>query len=392
MRVLLAHNFYRSTAPSGEDTVYREERALLESHGVEVIPYERHSDELNGAGPLRLARTAWDTAWSSASQEDIAALIRRTRPTLAHFHNTFPLMSPSVYAACQSAGIPVVQTLHNFRLICPGAMLFRDGQPCEECIDQSLLRAVRHRCYRNSLPATAALARSIALNRRRGTSALVSRYIALTEFARGRFAAGGLPADRIVVKPNGLNQDVQPGTGQGGYVAFVGRLSAEKGVRVLLEAWRRLPQIRLRIVGDGPLREELQLHAAQAGLNVEFTGRLSRQELPAIVGAASALIVPSLWYEGFPMVIVEAFASATPVIASRLGSLAEIVRDDATGALFMPGDAAALAATVERVTSDLPALARMRTAARMQFDERYCANANYRSLLEIYAGAQSHAW
>lgn len=161
---------------------------------------------------------------------------------------------------------------------------------------------------------------------------------------------------------------------------------------MLLEAWRRLPQIRLRIVGDGPLREELQLHAAQAGLNVEFTGRLSRQELPAIVGAASALIVPSLWYEGFPMVIVEAFASATPVIASRLGSLAEIVRDDATGALFTPGDAAALAATVERVMSDPPALARMRTAARVQFDERYCANANYRKLLAIYADAQSHAW
>jgi glycosyltransferase involved in cell wall biosynthesis len=389
MRVLLAHNFYRSSAPSGEDTVYREERALLESRGVEVIPYERHSDELNDAGPLRLARSAFESAWSRASQRDIAGLIRRTQPTIAHFHNTFPLISPSVYAACRSAGIPIVQTLHNFRLICPGAMLFRDGQPCEECIDRSLLQSVRHRCYRDSVPATAAVARSIALNRRRGTPALISRYIALTEFARGRFAAGGLPADRIVVKPNGLNQSVLPGAGQGGYVVYVGRLSAEKGLRVLLQAWRTLPRIRLRIVGDGPLRDELERQAGAEQLSVEFMGRLSRQELPAIVGDAAAAIVPSLWYEGFPMVVVEAFASGTPVIASRLGSLAEIVHDGANGALFTPGDAAALAATVARVLANADALAAMRQRARRDFDEHYCADANYRRLRAIYSEAQS---
>lgn len=389
MRILLGHNFYRSSSPSGEDTVYREERALLESRGVEVISYERHSDDLNGASAIKLARSALDAAWCSASHAEVAALIQRTRPMLAHFHNTFPLISPSVYAACQEADVPVVQTLHNFRTVCPGAMLFRDDQPCEQCIDRSLLQALRHRCYRGSLPATATVVRSIVKNRRRATHLLVDRYIALTDFARSRFVAGGLPQERITVKPNGLNQDVTPGAGRGGYLAYVGRLSREKGVHLLLDAWRELPQARLKVIGDGPLREELQRSAAEARLNIEFTGRLNRQELPQAIGEAAAIIVPSLWYEGFPMVVVEAFACGTPVIASRLGSLAEIVREGENGALFTAGDAAALAGVVRRMSSDGEALAQMRPRVRAEFDSRYSAAANYSQLAAIYESVLS---
>lgn len=385
MRVLLAHNFYRSSSPSGEDTVYREERALLEARGVEVIAYERYSDELQSAGPLAVARSALNVAWSNAARADVAALVRRSRPDIAHFHNTFPLISPSAYAACRDAGVPVVQTLHNFRMICPGAMLFRNDGPCEQCIEGSLLSSLRHRCYRNSLPATAVVAHSIALNRRRQTHLLVDRYLALTEFARSRFVAGGLSPEQIVVKPNGLNQQIRPGAGDGGYFVFVGRISREKGVHVLLDAWEHLPHFHLKIIGDGPLRESLQRTAALRRLNVEFLGRMNRPDLPGAVGAAAALIVPSLWYEGFPMTVVEAFASGTPVIASRLGSLAEIVVDGENGALFPAGDARALAGVVARVASSSAVLARMRECARAQFDRHYCADANFAQLSALYS-------
>lgn len=387
MRVLLAHNFYRSSSPSGEDTVYREERALLESNGVEVIPYERHSDTLSGAGWFELGRSALDVPWSQRSYREVSDLIERTQPTVAHFHNTFPLISPSAYAACRDAGVPVVQTLHNFRLVCPGAMLFRENRPCEECLTGSLLPALRHRCYRDSLPATAAVVRALHLNRRRGTyTTLVNRYLALTQFARERFVTGGLPAASIEVKPNGLCQPPQPGDGRGGYGVFVGRLGEEKGVRVLLEAWRLLPDVPLRIVGDGPLRAELEDISRRHALNVTFTGRLSREEVANVVGSAAVAILPSLCFEGLPMVAIEAFACGTPVIASRLGSLGEIV-DDRFGRRFEPGNAAALADAVRELMSNEQSLAAMRTAARAEFERRYSPAANYRSLIRIYLAA-----
>lgn len=388
MRVLLAHNFYRSTAPSGEDTVYREERALLERNGVEVIPYERQSDDLDTAGVLKLARSALDASWSDASARELSSLIERTRPEVAHFHNTFPLISPSAYGACVAAGVPVVQTLHNYRLICPGAMLYREGVPCEDCVGTSLLPALRHRCYRHSLPATASVVNMLWNNRRRGTySSLVQRYVALTEFARERFIAGGLPADRIEVKPNALTTPPRAGAGEGGHAVFVGRLSAEKGVHTLLQAWKALPDIRLKVAGDGPLRAELEAQANHHGLNVEFMGRLERSHVAQVVGAASIAIVPSQWFEGFPMVVVEAFACATPVVASRLGSLAEIVREGINGRLFTPGDPQALSATVRAMFDAPAALKQMRSNAREEFDARYSAAASFQALVQIYQRA-----
>ncbi|MFC4307990.1 glycosyltransferase [Steroidobacter flavus] len=388
MRVLLAHNFYRSTAPSGEDTVYREERALLERHGVEVIPYERQSDELDTAGALTLARSALQASWSDSVARELSGLIARTRPDVAHFHNTFPLISPSAYDACVKAGVPVVQTLHNYRLICPGAMLYREGVPCEACVGTSLLPALKHRCYRQSLPATASVVNMLWNNRRRGTySSLVQRYVALTEFARQRFVAGGLPADRIEVKPNGLTAPPQAGAGEGGHAVFVGRLSAEKGVHTLLEAWKALPEIRLKIAGDGPMRAQLEEQARRDRLNVEFMGRLERSHVAQVVGAASLAVVPSQWFEGFPMVVVEAFACGTPVVASRLGSLAEIVREGITGGLFTAGDPKALAAAVRAKFAAPEALKQMRKNAREEFDARYSAAAGFQALMDIYQRA-----
>ena len=263
MRILLAHNFYRTSAPSGEDVVFRNEHDLLERHGIEVIPYVVHNDNLDDRGLLRKIRIAAKTVWSGQSSESLRKLIASSRPDLVHFHNTFPQISPSAYAACRRAGVPVVQTLHNYRLICPGALLLRDGVPCESCVGSTLLHAVRHRCYRGSLPATATLAAMLAVNRRLGSyTDNVDRYIALTEFAASRLRAGGLPGERISVKPNFLPDDPQPGRGGGGYAVFVGRLSSEKGLHTLLRAWRHLPNLPLKILGDGPLRSQLEQQVA----------------------------------------------------------------------------------------------------------------------------------
>lgn len=391
MKILLAHNFYRSSAPSGEDAVYRNERALLERH-AEVVVYERHNDNIDESTLARKIRLALDGAWSKTTYREVSDLVRREKPDVAHFHNTFPLISPSAYAACRDQGIPVVQTLHNYRFVCPNALLLRDGEPCEDCLAGSLLPALRFRCYRDSFPATLAQVWTIVSNRRRGTYRQhVDRYVALTRFAAGKLVVGGLPADRFVVKPNFLPDPPAIGTGAGGYLAFVGRLSSEKGLQTLLEAWKQLPAWELRVVGDGPLQPALETRSAELGLPVTFLGYRARQQVLDIVGNAAALIVPSECFETFGLVVIEAYACGTPVLASRIGSLAELVREGKTGATFRPGDPADLAATVRRVIGDAGLLSRMRKFAREEFENRYTQGANLDQLMIIYSEAIKQA-
>jgi glycosyltransferase involved in cell wall biosynthesis len=321
MKILLVHDHYRSSAPSGEDQVFRNELTLLKKHGVDVTTFERFNDDINDSSRIKRLKLARDTAWSPTTYQDLSELVSEIRPDIAHFHNTFPLISPSAYLACREYGVPVVQTLHNFRLICPGALLIRDGRPCEDCVGTNLLPALRYRRYRGSLPATGALVWMLMRNRWHGTyTTLVNRYIALTEFAAGRLIAGGLPRDRMSVKPNFSPNISVPGTGDGGYVVYVGRLSEEKGVRTLLTAWKLVAGIPLKIMGDGPLRKELELIAMRDNISAEFLGFCDRPTIVDIVGRATFQIIPSEWYEGFPMVVVEAYACGTPVVASRIRS------------------------------------------------------------------------
>lgn len=388
MKLLLGHAFYRSSAPSGEDAVYRNERALLEQKGIDVVPYEKFNDDIDDSTLGRKVKVALNTAWSGATYDELSKLIRRTRPEVAHFHNTFPSISPSAYAACQDHGVPVVQTLHNFRFVCPGAMLQRAGQPCEACIGTSLLPALKHRCYRDSFAATGALVWMVTSNRWRGTySNLVNRYIALTKFAAAKLVAGGLPADCMEVKPNFLPSVSNSHGHRGDYAVYVGRLSGEKGVRTLLAAWQDVGDLPLKILGDGPLRAELEQQARQQNLAIEFLGFRAKEEILNIVGRARFQIVPSEWYEGFPMVILEAFASGTPVIASRIGSLDEIVTQDATGVKFTAGDARDLAEKVNGLRGDYAKIERMGFAARAVFEEHYTADSSFSRLMDIYRRA-----
>lgn len=388
MKVLLVHDHYRSSAPSGEDAVFRNERTLLERKGHTVIPFERFNDEIDDRGFAKRVGLALEGAWSKRTHEDLSDLLRRTRPDVAHFHNTFPLISPSAYAACRDFGVPVVQTLHNYRLVCAGALLTRNGQPCEDCLGTTLFPALRHRCYRSSLPATAAVVWMLARNRARAVyRTLVDRYIALTKFAAGRFVAGGLPTGRIEVKPNFLPDAPPLGRGDGEYAVYVGRLSEEKGLRTLLDAWRALERFPLKIVGEGPLRHELEMRARDGNVDVEFIGFRPHAEVLDVIAGAAFAAVPSECYEGFPMVALEAYACGTPIVASRLGSLDEIVDEGVSGIKFDPGNATDLAAKITTLLADRHALRAMRTRTRALFDENYTAERNYARLLEIYQAA-----
>ncbi len=334
-------------------------------------------------------RLGMHSAWSKETYLELLVLIRRTKPDIAHIHSIHPQISPSAYAACQEMGVPVVHTLHNYRYICPGALLQRDGQPCEDCVGRLPFRALRYRCYRGSLMATGALVWMICYNRWRGTfTNHVNRFIALTEFAASRLVAGGLPAERIEVKPNFLPSPPDLSKERKPYAVFVGRLSKEKGVATLLTAWHSVRGLPLKILGDGPLRGELESQSREHGINVEFMGAVHRDKVLSVISSASLQIVPSEWFEGFPMVILEAYACGTPVVASCIGSLSEIVLDGETGLHFTAGDSVDLARKVNQLAERPEQASSMGKKAREIFDAKYTAERNFEMLTGIYRRAR----
>ena len=387
MNILVAHNYYKLAG--GEDQCVAAEVAMLKAHGHQVTQYCLSNDATDGMGHLALASR---TIWSRPAFVEMQRLIDLHRPQVVHFHNTLPLISPAAYYAAREAGVAVVQTLHNFRLVCVNALLFRDGRPCEDCLSTlgKLVpwRGIAARCYRNNRAASAAVAAMIATHRLLGTwRNAVDVYIALSEFSRGKFIEGGLPADKIIVKPNFLYPEPSTGAGEGRYAVYVGRLSAEKGVTTLLEAWRHLGKtVSLKIAGDGPLAPMVQRAAAE-NTAIQWLQNVSHDDVYDLIGAAAFLILPSQCYEGFPRVVMEAFAKGTPVIASRHGAMADVVEDGHNGLGFAPGNPDDLAAKVKCLFSDAFALKRMRTLARETFDRDFTAEANHNLLTTIYSRA-----
>jgi glycosyltransferase involved in cell wall biosynthesis len=384
----MVHNYYRERG--GEFTVFEAEQSMLRDAGHSVVTYTRDSREIDRFGFRRRAALALRTIWAGDTYREMISVLRAETPEVAHFTNTFPLISPSAYDACHKLGVPVVQSIHNYRLLCPAATLWRDGAVCEECVDHSLLRSVRHACYRGSRPATAVLAAMLAVHRRRGTySDRVDRYIALTEFARANLVAGGVPEERISVKPNFTGPD--PGTREhlGRYALFAGRLSAEKGVRTLLDAWSLLDSdIPLHVAGDGPLRGELEARVRDEGFsNVTFLGAVARSKMLAEMQGARVLVFPSELYEGMPMSIVESFACGVPVIAARLGAMKEMIEDRRTGLFFSPADASGLATQVRWAFHHDPEITAMGRAARAEYTAHYTAASNCPRLIAIYEQA-----
>lgn len=386
MRVLLAHNRYAHRG--GEDTVFDQERALLRSRGHEVHEYVRENRHID---PSQRATLGLSTVWSSEAHAAIKALIERTRPDVLHVHNTLPLISPAVYYAAADCGVPVVQTLHNYRLLCANGMLLRASQVCEDCVGHAVgWSAVRHGCYRGHRAATAAVVGAMALHRAVGTwRRKVARYIALCEFARNKLLQAGLPPERVVVRPNFARDDFAGRDllhNERDGALFLGRLSVEKGVNVMAEAWRAGLDVPLTVMGAGDLEPALR-QALGAGPH-RMLGFVDDDLRADGLQRAAFVVMPSLVYEGFPMVVAEAYSAGTPIIASRLGALAELVDDGVTGLHVDPGDPVDLAAKVRWAHAHPEAMRAMGRRAREVYLQRYTADVSYRRLIEIYDEAR----
>jgi glycosyltransferase involved in cell wall biosynthesis len=381
LKVLIVHNRY--IQPGGEDEVVAAESALLRSHGHEVIEYFDDNARIEDATRLGLAA---GTVWSSSTYYRLLRLLSEARPDMAHFHNTFPLISPSAYYACHRAGVPVVQTLHNYRLLCPNALFLRNGVPCELCVNRTPpWPGVLHACYHRSRASTAVIAGMLTFHRLLRTwSRRVGAFIALTEFARQIFIRAGFPGDQVHVKPNFFDPDTGAGDGAEGSVLFVGRLAEDKGLDTLMEAWGRFRISRpLTIVGDGPMGSRIAAAVGRSPL-ITWLGRRSRDEVVELMKRAALLVVPSLAYEGFPLILAEAFSAGLPIVASGHGALAEIVRDGYVGLHFRAGDPADLAAKINGLVERPDELQRMRQASRAEFESKYTAGHNYDQLVRIY--------
>ena len=384
-RVLQIHTRYRQLG--GEEQVVGAEKRLLESAGVTVsqVIFDnaqlRESESL--VGDVRLGMSA---IWSRSAERTVRASIVADRPQVVHVHNTFSAASPSVYAAAAAHGVPVIQTLHNYRFVCPVATAFRDGHVCTDCVGRSIpWPGVVHSCVRGSRTQSLVAAMTLSVHRARGTFRRdITGYLALTSFQRDLMIQGGLPAQRIRVVPNFLEPD--PGTGLESRrgVAFVGRLAREKGILPLLDAAVRVPGV-VRVAGGGPLGARVQeAHAANL---IVYLGPLSHPDVVGELRRTIALVMPSIWFEGLPLVVLEAFATGTPVIASRLGSLAELIEDGITGLLAEPGDAGDLADRIRWAVDHPSKMREMGAHARQRYEARYRGRQHLAALSEAYVWA-----
>ena len=381
MNVLMVHNHYLS--PGGEDESTEAEERLLRDHGHHVESLRVSNQIIQSIGRLR---TAAGTIWSGSAYHLVRERLRQRKYDVMHVQNFFPLFSPSIYYAARAEGIPVVQTLRNYRLLCPKASFFRNGKVCEDCMRAAIpWPSVAHACYQGSRAGTAVVASMLTVHRLLRTwSNAVDVFVALTEFAKRKFVEGRLPEGKILVKPNFVYPDVSVGGGEGEYCIFVGRLAPEKGIGTLLKTWERLNQkFVLKIIGDGPLAQQVS-DAARKMCNVEWLGQRKKEEVHSLVAHACCLIFPSEWYEGMPRTVIESLAVGTPVVAANLGAMREMVRDGENGILFEAGDDRDLECVLNRFLNNRELASSMRRSAREDFECKYTAQRNLPLLMNVY--------
>lgn len=387
MRVLHVHNFYQ--LPGGEDQCFVATGAILEKYGHEVIRYTLHNNTISGMGALVAARKA---IWNKSVHDELRRLIRRERPDVAHFENTFPLVSPAAYHACHVEAVPVVQTIHNFRIVCLSGAFYRSGGVCEKCLGRKFAwPGILRGCYRSSHLGSAVVAAMIKTHHLLGSwEKGVDAYVALNRFVQEKMIQAGLGADKVYINPCSLTSDPGIGDGDGGYALFAGRLSPEKGIGTLLAAWRELAlELPLKILGDGPEAHQVAETAARHP-NIEWLGWRPAEEVLALIGGAKCVVVPSLCYETFNRTQLEAFAKGTPVVASRHGSMRAFVEHCRTGLLFTPNDPDDLIRQVRWLLDHPAAYNQMRLAARREFESRYTDRVSHDGLMQIYNAAREH--
>lgn len=382
----MLHNRY--LVSGGEDHATAADVALLREHGQQVALLEQDNSAI---AELGRTRTAIGTLWSSRSRVRVEKELHAGDYDILHVQNFFPLWSPSVYYAASRCRVPVVQTLHNYRLFCINSFLFRDNHVCEDCLGRTFpWPGIVHRCYRDSRAGSAVVAGMIGLHNMMGTwSSKVHMYIAVSEFARDKYISAGLPSEKVAVKPNFLDPAPSPGAGGGGYALYVGRLSPEKGIATMLDGWKAASKpVPLKIVGDGPLKD-LVIASCPANPAVEYLGSKSPAEVMDLMRRAELLVFPSRWQETMGRTVMEAFAVGTPVLASAIGPMLSMVVPGKNGFHFTPGDAASLRAQVEWCSRNLEQLRALREGALASFDEKYTGAFSARILLSIYRQAQA---
>lgn len=388
MKILVVHNRYQQRG--GEDVVVESETDLLAEHGHIVHRFTADNEMITGS---RRVAAALQAPWNRRAYQDVRAVVRRQRPDVVHVHNTSPLLSPSVLYAAREGGAATVHTLHNFRHLCASAYLLRDGQTCELCLGARIgWHAVRHACYRDNRIASGVVVTVNAVHRALNTwETQVDRFIAPSALVKRKFVQGGFPSERIIVKPHFVRRPaLAPHDHEvsRAFGLFVGRLAPEKGLTTLINAWKHTPHIPLRIAGTGPLEQEVRRELASSGLaDASLLGHLPSSEVLAMMRTARFLVVPSQSYETFGLIIIEAFACGTPVIASRLGAPAEIIEDGRTGLLVPTGDPDALSKAVQWAWSHPAEMRQMGSAARQQYESLYTPTSNYSILLDIYRQA-----
>lgn len=390
LRVVVVHNRYRSGQPSGENRVVDQERSLLTRAGHHVELFQRCSDDIASMPRLRRAAVPLQVPWNPAARAELAATLRASRPDVVHIHNTFPLISPSVLAACADAGVPVVATLHNYQQVCPTGTMYRAGGVCTDCVGGAPWAAVRHGCYRESPLATVPMAVNLIANRRRWQSS-VARFFCISGAQRTMLLQAGLPADRLTVKYNFVPDPGVQRTGAGDHLLYMGRLNTEKGIQLLMAAWDQLAStgglgLPLLIAGTGPLQDDVARWSRDRS-DVQYLGLRTGEECRELTAGAAAVVAPSSWLETFGLVAVEAMAAAVPTVAAAHGSFVELVDDGETGLLHRPGDAGSLAACLRRVVADPAHNCEMGRAARQRYERDFTPIVGLQRLVAGYHAA-----
>lgn len=378
MKILIAHNYYQRTG--GEDVVVEGECKLLQAKNNKIIFYKRENKEINHFPTSNKLSMLWQTSWSKRTYSEVSKIIKENKPDICHVHNMFPLITPSIYYACDDNKVPVVQTIHNYRFFCANGFFFRDNHICEECLNRSTFHSVQYGCYRNSRIQTYSVARMQERIKKEGIwTDKINALICPTEFVYNKFIEGHFPKEKLFIKSNFIFDVPKPEYIEGNYFLYAGRLDYVKGINTLSLALKNLDGLNVKIIGEGA-----EIYRLRGNLNLEILGNKTHEEAISYIRNCIAVVCPSIWYETFALTIIEAFASGKPVIASRLGAMQELIEDGKTGLLFEPGDHEDLKRKIVWANENKDVIKQMGMKARRVFEEKYTAETNYIKLMAIY--------